>query len=99
MPEKVALFIGRFQPYHNGHDFIIRQALDEGKAVVIAVRDTPESESDPYSLADRIAMIKASYYGNSKVKVIPGEEIVDDDEKDDEKDTDCGDGLFYLPIC
>ena len=41
MSEKYALFIGRWQPFHNGHKHIIQNALDEGKNVLIACRETP----------------------------------------------------------
>jgi len=67
--KKSALFIGRWQPLHNGHDFIIRKALDEGKSVLIAVRDTPISEWDPYTVQERIDMIKQTY-ANEDVEVI-----------------------------
>ena len=72
-----ALFIGRWQPFHNGHDYIIRQALDAGKAVLIAVRDTPISESDPYTVEERIEMIRTLYSGRRvQVMGIPDIESV-----------------------
>jgi len=32
---KYALFIGRWQPIHIGHEYIIRKKLDEGENVAI----------------------------------------------------------------
>jgi adenylyl-sulfate kinase len=64
-----ALFIGRWQPFHNGHDYIIRQKLDEGKPVLIAVRDTPIDEANPFSVKERMDMIRAAYVGED-VQVI-----------------------------
>ena len=61
MSKKYSLFIGRWQPFHLGHDFIIRQALDEGKSVWIAIRDTPITEWDPYTAQERLEMISAHY--------------------------------------
>ena len=70
--EKCALFIGRWQPLHNGHDFIIRKKLDEGVPVVIAVRDTPVNDHDPYTAEERVRMIEHCYAGeNVRVIVIP----------------------------
>ena len=70
MSQKYALFIGRWQPFHLGHDYIIRKKLDEGKAVVIACRDTPVSEFDPYTLEERIEMI-SEHYKDEDVVVVP----------------------------
>ncbi len=58
---KYALYIGRWQPFHNGHKWLIQQALDRDENVLIAVRDTPVNDGDPYTLGERIAMIRAVY--------------------------------------
>jgi adenylyl-sulfate kinase len=67
---KYALFIGRWQPFHNGHQHIIQQALDAGKKVAIACRKTPITESDPYTVEERIEMISNVYRGKPVI-VIP----------------------------
>lgn len=64
-----ALYIGRFSPFHLGHDHIIRQKLNEGKSVLIACRDTLITERDPYSAEERVKMI-SEHYKNDDVKVI-----------------------------
>ena len=58
---KYSLYIGRWQPFHNGHKWLVQQALDRGENVLIAIRDTPISEGDPYSVNHRMAMIRAVY--------------------------------------
>lgn len=65
-----SLFIGRWQPFHDGHKALIKVVLDEGGRVVIAVRDTPISEKNPYPLQERIARIQKAYEGNDRVEVI-----------------------------
>lgn len=65
-----SLFIGRWQPFHQGHKALVGVVLDESGKVVIAVRDTPISESNPYSLEERIARIKKEYKNNKNVEVI-----------------------------
>lgn len=55
---KYSLFIGRYQPLHKGHITLIRKVLDEGKNVCIALRDTPISNTDPYSIAERTVMVE-----------------------------------------
>jgi adenylylsulfate kinase len=75
--KKYSLFIGRFSPFHNGHDFIIRKALDEGKAVLLAVMNTEASERDPYCARLRVSWLRIHYYSDDvKVIIIPPIESV-----------------------
>ena len=63
-----SLFIGRFQPLHEGHINIIEKVLKEGKPVCVALMDTIKSDKNPYSVEERKQMF-AKVFGN-KVKVI-----------------------------
>jgi len=45
--KKYALFIGRWQTWHKGHEWLINQQLQKGKYVWIAVRDVPNDENNP----------------------------------------------------
>ncbi len=75
--KKYAAFFGRWQPFHNGHDSIIRKALDEGKSVWIAIRDTPIDESNPYTVQERQEMIQAHYkHQDVVVTVVPDIESI-----------------------
>ena len=44
-----AMFIGRWQPWHEGHRWLIDQQLNQGKKVCIAIRDMETDEKNPYS--------------------------------------------------
>lgn len=59
----VLAFIGRFQPFHVGHQVVVDTALERAKkvAIVIGGHDQPRSTRDPFTTADRIAMITAVY--------------------------------------
>ena len=50
-----AMFIGRWQPWHDGHRWLIDQALNEGKKVLLCVRDVPVSDKNPWT-ADQILL-------------------------------------------
>lgn len=43
-----SLFIGRFQPWHSGHRWLIDQRLKLGKNVLIAIRDTEVNDKNPF---------------------------------------------------
>lgn len=49
MKRKYALFIGRWQNWHKGHEWLIRQQFDKGKNVWIAIRDVEVDENNPKS--------------------------------------------------
>ena len=42
------MFIGRWQPWHNGHRWLIDQRLNEGKNVLICVREVSKDDKNPY---------------------------------------------------
>jgi len=46
---KYSLFIGRWQPWHQGHRWLIDQRLNEGKNVLICIRDMATDEKNPYT--------------------------------------------------
>lgn len=43
------MFIGRWQPWHEGHRWLIDQALNEGKKVLLCIRDVPVDEKNPWT--------------------------------------------------
>ncbi len=45
--KKYAMYIGRWQNWHNGHEWLIRQQLDKGKNVWVAIRDVEVDENNP----------------------------------------------------
>ena len=45
--KKYALFIGRWQTWHKGHEWLINQQLKKGKNVWVAIRDVPLDENNP----------------------------------------------------
>jgi nicotinamide mononucleotide adenylyltransferase len=47
--EKYSMFIGRWQPWHAGHRWLIDQRLNEGKKVLLAIRDVEPDERNPWS--------------------------------------------------
>ena len=45
--KKYALYIGRWQNWHKGHEWLINQQLEKGKNVWVAIRDVPTDENNP----------------------------------------------------
>ncbi len=45
--KKYALYIGRWQNWHKGHQWLIDQQLNKGKNVWLAIRDVQVDENNP----------------------------------------------------
>ena len=78
---KRALFIGRWQPLHPGHQWLFSQKLEQGIPILIAVRETPVNDSNPFATEDVIANLEKEYSeevesGMVKVISIPDIESV-----------------------
>jgi cytidyltransferase-like protein len=43
------MFIGRWQPWHAGHRWLIDQALNEGKKVLLCIREVEPDEKNPWT--------------------------------------------------
>lgn len=54
---KYSLFIGRWQPLHKGHLWLINERLKEGKKVWLAIRDVEPDENNPWSAKEIEKMI------------------------------------------
>ena len=71
-----AMFVGRWQPLHKGHQELFKQSMDEGKNVLICIRDTPSDEKNPFNAEEVLQNIKSFYLqeiaeGKVQVIVIP----------------------------
>ncbi len=45
---KYSMFIGRWQPWHDGHRWLIDQRLNNNKNVLICVREVSKDDKNPY---------------------------------------------------
>src|SRR3989344_3760361 len=69
-----SLFVGRWQPFHKGHKALIETVLKKRKQAIIAIRDTESSHKNPYTVAERTAMIRKGlkkYGALVKIIIIP----------------------------
>ena len=61
--KKKAVFFGRWSPMHYGHEWLIRQKLDQGIPCLVFVRDTPLDEHNPFTAEERKSMLEATFDG------------------------------------
>jgi len=77
--KKYAIFVGRFQPYHQGHISLIQQKIDEGVPALILIRDIKPDEKNPFTAEESAIMITKYHKAKGddvKVMIIPDIESV-----------------------
>lgn len=68
-----SLFIGRWQPLHEGHKQLFRQVIDEGGKVCVAIREVEIDDKNPFTSHDillNIAREMQTEIRSGKLKVI-----------------------------
>jgi hypothetical protein len=55
--KKYALYIGRWQNWHKGHEWLINQQLQKGKNVWVAIRDVEVDENNPKTAQEVFQML------------------------------------------
>ena len=76
-----AMFIGRWQPLHSSHQALFQEALNQGKNLLICIRDGEVNEKNPFTPEEVKKNIEDTYalLVNSeimKVMIIPDIESV-----------------------
>tara|TARA_B110000977_G_C11076776_1_gene491489 strand:- start:282 stop:680 length:399 start_codon:yes stop_codon:yes gene_type:complete len=70
---KYSMFIGRWQPLHKGHLWLINERLKEGKNVWLAIRDVKPDEKNPWTAKEIEQMIRE---GELKDLIVDGRIVV-----------------------
>lgn len=63
-------YIGRWQPFHTGHRYIIQDALNKGKSVLIGIRDMLPSKDNPFPARVVKSVIDDWYKGEDVETII-----------------------------
>tara|TARA_B110000438_G_C15803738_1_gene646333 strand:- start:249 stop:587 length:339 start_codon:yes stop_codon:yes gene_type:complete len=67
------MFIGRWQPWHKGHRWLIDQRIKENKNVLICVREVQKDDKNPYDpnqVRKNVEKELSDLVESEKVKVI-----------------------------
>ena len=75
------MFVGRWQPLHDGHKWLFNQVLNDGKNALICIRDVEPDNNNPYTAIEVYKNIYDYYEkhisnGRVKVLIIPDIEAV-----------------------
>ncbi len=70
---KYSMFIGRWQPWHKGHRWLIDQRLNKNKNVLICIRDMKTDDKNPFTpqeVKKNIEKELADLIDKKRIKVI-----------------------------
>jgi len=75
------MFIGRWQPWHQGHRWLIDQRLNDGKNVLIYIRDVEPNEKQPWTAQEVLINLSNELKdliqeGKIKIIIIPDVESI-----------------------
>ena len=75
------MFIGRWQPWHKGHRWLIDQRLNQNKNVLICIRDMETDDNNPFTPEEVKENIEKELFSliekkRIKVMIIPDIESV-----------------------
>jgi bifunctional NMN adenylyltransferase/nudix hydrolase len=69
------IFIGRFQPFHNGHEEVVRKALNLSHKIILLVGSAyqPRTLRNPWDYSEREAMIRLAFSPeeNKRILIFP----------------------------
>lgn len=68
----LAVFLGRFQPFHNGHLAVVKQALSQSQNLMIGIgsANEPRTIRNPFTSAERELMIRQCLTGEENRRVV-----------------------------
>jgi len=71
--KQYSMLVGRYQPFHDGHKWLMNQCLDEGKNVLICIRDIEPDNKNPYTseeVYNNVSQELSELISAGRVKVI-----------------------------
>ena len=78
------VFIGRFQPFHNGHLAVIKAGLEQAGQMIILCGSAhqPRSARNPWTVTERESMIRGAVgeTNNARIHIAPLMDIIYNDE-------------------
>jgi bifunctional NMN adenylyltransferase/nudix hydrolase len=80
----LAVFIGRFEPFHIAHKAVVDEALRKANkvAIIIGSANAPRSHRNPFTYEERERMIRAAFPAESgRIITVPLEDTLYNDEK------------------
>lgn len=66
---RTGVFVGRFQPFHDGHRKCIEKILQTCDRCLVMMRETEKTEKNPFDIEKRRGMIRAAFPDENQVEI------------------------------
>lgn len=66
---KTGVFVGRFQPFHDGHKKCIEKILEDCDRCIVLMRETEKTAKNPFDVQKRKAMVRAAFPDEEQVEI------------------------------
>jgi bifunctional NMN adenylyltransferase/nudix hydrolase len=68
----LAVFIGRFQPFHLGHERVVRAGLEQAQHVLVLIGSSNRARStrDPWTFEEREQMLRAAFSAEDNARLV-----------------------------
>jgi phosphopantetheine adenylyltransferase len=69
-----AMMLGRWQPWHQGHQELFKKSIEKTGQVIIMIRSMPSSKNNPFNVNEvkqNIEKALVNYYGSYEIMVVP----------------------------
>lgn len=73
---KKAIFPGSFDPFHQGHEFIVKQALQEFDFLYIIISWNEDKPKRKYSFEEVYDFLTGKYQNNPKIKIMINQNLL-----------------------
>jgi phosphopantetheine adenylyltransferase len=71
MSKKYAMYVGRWQNWHSGHEWLINQQLNKGKNVWVAIRDVDVDENNPKTAQQVLTeLLQEPFFNNNTDRIL-----------------------------
>ena len=71
MSKKYAMYVGRWQNWHSGHEWLIRQQLDKGKNAWVAIRNVDVDENNPKTAQQVLTeLLQEPFFNNNADRIL-----------------------------
>ncbi|WII95408.1 bifunctional nicotinamide-nucleotide adenylyltransferase/Nudix hydroxylase [Moraxella haemolytica] len=79
------VFIGRFQPFHHGHEFVVKKALSKARQVIMLIgsANSPRTIKNPFTFEERTQMILSAFDDTDRKRIhcLPIDDTLYNDHK------------------
>ena len=70
MSKKYAMYVGRWQNWHKGHEWLLNQQLEKGKDIWVAIRNVPTDENNPKSAQEvMMELVDTQFFKDNSHKI------------------------------